>query len=458
MTVIKKIAIFFWLILLIFSRFFNLENNLKFNRDESSDLVKIHQYWQDKKISLIGPISEDRKLVYSSLSYYLVMPATVIFKFTAVSPSIGTAFWSVITGILMVFWLIKKRSSILDWILVLIWFPLLITGRWAWNPNLITLWMILGWLLVNSKNKTANFFGALAFGLTTHHHYLGFIPAFILCIFCQNYKKIGRTVLNILGLFLPLILFIVFDLTHKPGLFITRFFMFKESRLGFNLNSFKVCGEYLLGNGVLFWIALFLVLLMLIWEILNKKYQKWYCWLAIILLIAVVSIINNQEEHYFIGAIIPFWIWITERRNGIGKYIRTLLLIILIISSTQKSIELIYGRTPDDSAFYAQKISDMILNDIYIKKSNNSNIAVLQSSDINSYGMKYRDLLLIKNIRLKEPDEINISDNLYVITQSNNIIKLKNDASDQMQRFKNGPETLIGEVGNNWKVYRFNLY
>ncbi|MDO8609576.1 MAG: hypothetical protein Q7R95_03430, partial [bacterium] len=84
----KYTLIFLGIILIIFSRFYNLERNFKFNRDESSDLVKMHQYWVDKKISLIGPISEDGNLVYSSLSYYLEMPFAVLFKFSAVSPTI----------------------------------------------------------------------------------------------------------------------------------------------------------------------------------------------------------------------------------------------------------------------------------------------------------------------------------------------------------------------------------
>lgn len=454
----KKVIIFFWIALLVLSRFVNLERNLKFNRDESSDLVKIHQYWQDKKISLIGPISEDRKLVYSSLSYYLVMPAAVLFGFTAVSPSIGSAFWSVVTGILMMLWLIKKKSSVLDWVLILVWFPLVITGRWAWNPNLISLWMIVGWLLVNSKSKIANFLGALAFGLTAHHHYLAFIPSSILGLFKQSIKKISQIGLYISGLLIPLGIFIVFDLTHKPGLFITRFLMFKDKQMGLNLNSFRVLGEYLWGKGIWFWMALIMILILLIWEFKNKKYQNWYCWLAIIFLLVTVSLINNPEEHYFNGAIIPFWIWLVEKRDKLGNYFRILLLIILILSSLNKSTEIIYGKTPDDSAYYAQKISNMVADDVMQNKLNSPNIAVLQSSDINSNGMKYRDLLLVKNIKFKEPSEINVSDNLYVITQSGDIEKIRKDASDQMQRFKNGPGVLIGEVDNNWKVYRFNLY
>jgi hypothetical protein len=454
----KKVLIFFWLILLMLTRFVNLERNLKFNRDESSDLVKMHQYWVEKKISLVGPISEDQSLVYSSLSYYLVMPAAVIFGFTAVSPTIGTAFWSVVTGGLMAWWLLKKKSSVLDWMLILIWYPLVITGRWAWNPNLVSLSMIVGWLLVNSKNKLAQFWGGLVMGLTSHFHYLGFIPAAILGFFKQNIKRLDKMFFYICGLLIPPAIFILFDLTHKPGLFITRLFLFKGKMMGLNLSAFRICGQYLWGGGGWFWVGLILVLMLLGWEIKNKKYQKWYCWLAIILLAGSVSFVKDPQEHYLIGAVIPFWIWVTEKREKIGNYLRILLLGGLILSSCQKSMDLIFGKMPDDSAYSAQRITELVVADIIKNKLTNPNLAVLQSSDINSYGLKFRDLLLIKGIRLKEPGEISISDNLYVVTQAENEETVRKDASDQMQKFKKGPAVLIGEVKDNWKVYRFNLY
>jgi len=73
----NKIIFAILIVILFLSRFYNLEKTVKINRDEASDLVKIHQYWVEKKISLVGPISENGNMVYSSLSYYLVMPFAV---------------------------------------------------------------------------------------------------------------------------------------------------------------------------------------------------------------------------------------------------------------------------------------------------------------------------------------------------------------------------------------------
>jgi len=139
------------LFLLLFTRFYNLERTARFIWDESSDLVRMHQIYIDRNLTLIGPISEDGNKVFSSLTYYLLLPFTVMGGFHPVSPVYGTAFWGTFTVILLLI-LVRRLTEnkiifYLTAVLLVVWHPLIETSRWAWNPNLIPFWTAFGLLM-----------------------------------------------------------------------------------------------------------------------------------------------------------------------------------------------------------------------------------------------------------------------------------------------------------------------
>lgn len=96
-----------FVIMVVFTRFYNLDITARFTQDESSDLVRMHQYWTEKKISLVGPISSDNSKVFSSLTYYMVMPFAATTGFEPIGPVYGTAFWGSITAFLLI-WIVLK--------------------------------------------------------------------------------------------------------------------------------------------------------------------------------------------------------------------------------------------------------------------------------------------------------------------------------------------------------------
>jgi len=143
----------YWSILLIIAaiavlcltRLVFLEISARFTRDESSDLVRMHEIFKEKKITLIGPISEDKINVYGSLTYYMLLPFAVVFNFDPIGPVIGAAFYSLVSILILALILQKKFSwNLAGSILFLTFiFPFLQAGRWAWNPNLVPFWQIL---------------------------------------------------------------------------------------------------------------------------------------------------------------------------------------------------------------------------------------------------------------------------------------------------------------------------
>jgi hypothetical protein len=88
----------------------------------------------------------------------------------------------------------------------------------------------------------------------------------------------------------------------------------------------------------------------------------------------------------------------------------------------------------------------------------NPNLAVLASPDIYPSGKRYRDLLLVNEIRIKSYDEYATSDNLFVITKSDEQT-LRQDPAAEMMFFRKGPVAGKWEIAKTgWRVFQFNRY
>lgn len=49
----------------------------------------MHRIWEQKEITFVGPISEDNLKMFPSLTYYLLLPSTIIGDFDPLSPVAG---------------------------------------------------------------------------------------------------------------------------------------------------------------------------------------------------------------------------------------------------------------------------------------------------------------------------------------------------------------------------------
>ena len=169
----KKIFFVLFFLTLIFTRFYNLEHTARFTEDESGFLVRVHQIFVERKITLVGQVNETGTKVFSSLSVYMLLPFAVLGKFDPASVFYGAAFWGVVTGLALLYIvkIVNPKLLIISSLLILFWFPLVQTGRWAWNPNFIPLWIGLGILCYLQKKDIFYFFTGLFFGLSVHQHY-----------------------------------------------------------------------------------------------------------------------------------------------------------------------------------------------------------------------------------------------------------------------------------------------
>ena len=233
----KVILVGIFLLGLIVTRFWNLESNGVFFWDQAVELSRIHQYYVEKTLTLVGPISEDNTLVYSSLNDYMLMPFAVIGRFDPLSITWGAAFWGFLTAIL-IFLLVSKinrKFLLMITVLIMIWFPLIEASHSYWNPYLVPFWIAIGLLLFQFKNSWSYFAAGLAFGLSIHNHYLAIIAVAtfisLASLSLVRQKKFLHLILIFAGLAAALAPFFIFDFLHPPGLFLTRALYFNRSHL-----------------------------------------------------------------------------------------------------------------------------------------------------------------------------------------------------------------------------------
>lgn len=460
-----------FIFLLVFTRFFNLDRTARFIWDESSDLVRMHQFYVERKLTLIGPINESGDRIYSSLTYYMLLPFAILGNFDPVSPVWGTAFWGIITGLLLIL-LTKKfnpKYTILIAILTLVWFPLIETSRWAWNPNLIPLWSVLGIIFFFRKTPLNIFLSGIFSGLTIHHHYLslfsllGFFLG--LSLLSIKEKNLWRLLIWSLGIFIAFIPFIIFDLRHPPGLFLTRILYASPAQIPLSILEIfsrafvwiQYMLKYYTQSMTLSFVLGFSILLLLIADIKTHSKSILFAIPWITQIVGLIFIYNPRPIYYYylLPSTIFFLAWILYPRQSYRQILTSIMLIILIIGgffSIIPKLSQVSWQTDIKSIRY---INAFISKEITSNKLENVNIAVLESLDNNTYGRKYRDLLLLQNIRLKTRDEYDLSDHLFVVSTGSEK-SVRESPAYEMHNFRFGALTSFWQGDNSdWKIYHF---
>lgn len=455
----KKVIIVGLIILTAITlRLFRINTNSHFQSDESRDLVNIHQIFVEKKITLVGPISGDGTYLFSSLTYYLLLPFAVIFNFNPIGTVIGAVFWGIITFICFWFLAIKinRKMLIPAGFLAAIWWPLVQTGRWPWNPNFVPLWIALSIYLSLYKGKKFKFLSGLSAGLAIHHHFLSVFSAFFVW-----FKK--HSLLWIFGFILTISPFIVFDLRHPPGLFFPKMISYNSNRIidlpqivPKIIDTIEFTNDYLFPSNLLTLIITLVICAIFIWDIKNKS--KNIYWGISTFLSLGVFLFFNQQFQYLLGTLPLFWMWLFGPRKKIGQKMVVGLIFLICLSSLIKFKNEILKEDYKGNVQLITDTSKIIKNQIDTQQLSNANLAVLGSVDEDRLGKTYRGVLLTWNTKIKGPAEYISSDNLFVITQKE-VNNLQGDAAAEIDGFRNGPVIGSWPISNTgWKVIQFNRY
>jgi hypothetical protein len=246
-------------------------------------------------------------------------------------------------------------------------------------------------------------------------------------------------------------------MTHKPGLFLSRIMYFNNMGGGgsFFQNLLNIV------NGTFFYftqstlLQIFLMigfLGLIVFDIKEKSKNIWFAMICFVQIIGL-SFVTNFYSHYIL-AIVPFFLtYLISPRKNVGKILSHGVLYIILVSSLFSFPKQITKVTWESNIASTRYIADTISRKITDDNLKNNNIAVLGSPDTNTYGRRYRDLLLIKGIPLRTKGEYEISDHLFIVSEED-ITSLRGDPSYEIKYFKDGELISNWDVPNSpWKIY-----
>jgi hypothetical protein len=439
------------LALYFYTRLVNLDLTLPFSYDEATDLVRMEEIFDQRKVTLIGPISTNNTKVFSSLTYYMYLPFAIMGDFDIASPAWGAVFWGLITSMVLLL-MVMGRNTRLAWVaavLLLSWAPLVISQRHAYNPNLVPFWMALAVWLTLKKKQWAYVLSGVAVALAVHQHYLaGVAGGVFLAIISFELWTAGKkkpAVLPWIGLGLGILPLILYDLTHLPGVFLVRSFLVPEaSEIGFSLatvgpqlvSGMRSMFTVLAGSEAWAGVVLGGTILLALLDWKNNKYYS--RWLMIVLAQGAVGLLtpNDYVPRYALAAVVFYFIWLFEKRLKRARRAQLLLIGLLMIGSWWQ-LPMILTQPSTNPPVVVMRHVGTIMNEICKNpRFKNGNVTTIKSPDADLLAMKYRWYLSRFGCTFKAESEYDTSENIVVIT-TGSTMDIRADASATIAPFKN---------------------
>ena len=132
------------------------------------------------------------------------------------------------------------------------------------------------------------------------------------------------------------------------------------------------------------------------------------------------------------------------------------ILVLIAINSTWSLRSQLGRETWQTDIPMVRFITEMMEREIKGHGLKNVNLAVLASPDNNVYGRRYRDVLLVKEVRMLTRDEYQYTDNMFVVSTSSET-RVRDDPAYEMHFFRKGK--LVNKWGfydSGWNLYLFN--
>lgn len=462
----------FVLLLLILSRFILLDQSARFIWDESDDLLRMKEIYENRRITLVGPISGNNINVYGSLSYYMLMPFTVIMNFDPMGPVVGTAFYSVFTAVILAYFFYKRMHWSYPAALILFTatFPFIQTGRWAWNPHYIPFWQTLSLVIflipqLRKKWFIWVFFGFLQ-GLGIHNHWYAvfsmigvFIALSLYYIPQRKWKVVGGYIMGGMVAISP---FIIFDILRPPGLFISRLVYFSPltqevpnaETIYYVSRLWQLPYQFFHYFFQAQFPAIFFMMVVLVYSYVlykREKYIKLLLLLPVLTQVFLLIVVRTQiNDHYFLPAVIPFLLFLSLPDEGKSfSFLQKSILVLFVAFSLPASIEEILKNDWSTNIRRTKAIAHIMQDNI----TGQCNVLAIASTDSGTTGKKYRDLLEVWGTKMLGKEEYTNYDCLFVVTTSD-LVTIQNDAAYEMNLVRNTKPQKVWNV-EGWNLYQF---
>ena len=443
----------------VFFRTYKLSTHAHFQSDESRDLVNIHQIFVERKLTLVGPISEDNSHLFSSLTYYMLLPFAALWNFYPTGTVAGAVFWGLAT--MAILWLLTARINpkmgLVGGVLAAIWWPLVEISRWPWNPNMLIGWMSLSIYLQTYSKWYWQIASGLTGGLAIHHHFLAFIGNGL--VWLKN-----RSIWWILGIIAAISPFVIFDLKNPPGLFLSKIFWYNGSKslpdveqwAGLYSNGLAFTLENLIPGKMFGLLGLTGIIVLIVSDLVHKRIKiMWF--LSGLLYLCVLVVFGNQIQYIF--PVIPlWWVWLFSKRKRWEHVVIMLIVGIILVSSLSTFSNKLSKEDYKGNLELVEGAAEIVKNEVVAQELKAANLAVLGSPEEERTGRRYREVLLTWDIRLMRADQYIDSKDLFVVTtlEENN---LAGDGAAEIDRFRNGIVSGKWNIEGieNWKVIQFKL-
>jgi hypothetical protein len=337
-------------------------------------------------------------------------------------------------------------------------FPLLEAARWAWNPHFIPFWEMLAIASFLYGTPWGYFLAGLFMGLTVHHHYYGFFAAIgiiLMSIFTPS-RRFPRGALVTTGLIVALLPFAVFDLTHPPGLFLTRMIFFSPlvpSNGAFNFinilaNFVKIPLQFFVYlHGQCYWAAVVTLGLTLVALI---RSQKRWLWPVAVQLFCLSFVGGDIFDHYLLPAVIFYYLWLVSNLKT-GK-IYFAILILTFLTNLWAVPRILFQNDWSTNTNATREIIKIIA-DQYSRDQSDFNIAVLGSPDPNTKGLRYRDVLRLHHIPVAPAVDYSNVNRVFFISYLD-WSELTHDPAYEINKFRQSQPSQSWAINNSrWKVY-----
>lgn len=206
-------------------RLYKIGEYLTFLGDQGRDVLVIKRMVVDGELTLLGPITSVGSIFLGPLYYYFITPFLVLFNFNPVGPALFIVLLSLVSFYIL-YRICVEYFSFATFVFAAILYatsPLVLTySRFSWNPNAVpffTLLLIYSCLKVVIDKKDTWLFGAgISLGVLFQLHYLTLVlvPVFLGLLYLRKFRIHPKYYgLFFIGLFIPLVPFILFELRHQ---------------------------------------------------------------------------------------------------------------------------------------------------------------------------------------------------------------------------------------------------
>lgn len=237
------------LILGAYLRLYKIRDYLTFLGDEGRDVLVVKRMIVDHKFTLLGPTASVGGFFLGPIYYYFMMPFLWAFNLDPVGPAVMVALF----GIATIYFIYKTGKDFFDpkaGLVAALFYaisPVVIAySRASWNPNIVPFFTIIiiyltKKIVTDNQWKKIIWLGFL-FGISLQLHYLvSFLAIGIATylIFYGRLKRIKEYFIGVLGFFLGISPFLLFEVRHGFPNTISLFnFIFHGKEIGVGKISF----------------------------------------------------------------------------------------------------------------------------------------------------------------------------------------------------------------------------